>query len=321
MVPTEFPNADSHTNVELQGNLLQEHAHKFAQLPEDQKLSKLCCDAGLKIDERGHFFITLGEEEGLDEMKNSCREYTFPRSEETSQVGGWIRANTEIGPVLDVKVCSHQGRYGVEIMIESLFRYRTVSWVRIVSGIQKYVTETSQTISIESVEHGVTAKFVTKSKPQPRPTATLSPISIPMRERKWIDIKPGILNQGCVEMSKFMIRLLRHDDSIPREDDEAVRFDDLIGKMKANIEVISQWTVEVWTNFLAKGGGPKKKIQYCLNTNSSEHFLYLREIQGHSGGTLVDLTLQDNVLLPDGFAEHINHIGNVCELYSIIKSG
>ena len=46
---------------------------------------------------------------------------------------GWIRGNTKIGPVLDVKVCYHKGRYGVEIMIESLFRDRTVSWVRIVN--------------------------------------------------------------------------------------------------------------------------------------------------------------------------------------------
>ena len=52
---------------------------------------------------------------------------------------GWIRENTKIGPVLDVKVCYHHGRYGVEIMIESLFRDRTVSWVRLVNGINKDV--------------------------------------------------------------------------------------------------------------------------------------------------------------------------------------
>ena len=77
-------------------------------------------------------------------MKPSCREYTLPRSEETSRVREWIRGNTKIGPVLDVKVRCHQGRYGVEIMIESLSRDRTVSWVRIVNGINKHVSETSQ---------------------------------------------------------------------------------------------------------------------------------------------------------------------------------
>ena len=48
-IPTEIPVADPHTDAKLEGNLLQEYERTFEQLPEDQKLSKLCCDAGLKI--------------------------------------------------------------------------------------------------------------------------------------------------------------------------------------------------------------------------------------------------------------------------------
>ena len=59
-----------------------------------------------------------------------------------------------------------------------------------------------------------------------------------------------------------------------------------------------------------KGRGPTKMFQYFLNSNSSQLFMYFWAIQGHSGGTLVDPTLQDNVLLPDDFAEYIDHIGN-----------
>ena len=117
--PTELPIADPHTNAESQGNLLQDCEHKFEQLPEDQKLSELCCDAGLKIVERGQLFITL---EGPDEMKSSCGEYTSPRSEPEYRARGWILGNTKIGLVLDVKVCFDQRRYGIEIMIEYLFR-------------------------------------------------------------------------------------------------------------------------------------------------------------------------------------------------------
>ena len=72
--------------------------------------------------------------------------------------------------------------------------------------------------------------------------------------------------------------------------------------------------------FLAKGG-PKERFQNCLIPNSSQRFLYFRAIQGHSGGTLVDPTLQDNVLLPDDFAEHTYHIENAHLMHSIIKSG
>ena len=122
-IPTEVSIADPHTNAELLGNLLQDYEHKFDPLPEDQKLTKLCSNAGFsKNIGKGQFFVTLDEEEGLDEMKTSCREYTLPRSEEASRARGWFLGNTKIGAVLDVKVCFHQSRYGVEIMVESLFR-------------------------------------------------------------------------------------------------------------------------------------------------------------------------------------------------------
>ena len=49
--------------------------------------------------------------------------------------------------------------------------------------------------------------------------------------------------------------------------------------------------------------------------------MYFRAIQGHSGGTLVDPTLQDNVLLPDDFADYIHHIGNAHDMHSIIQGG
>ena len=67
---------------------------------------------------------------------------------------------------------------------------------------------------------------------------------------------------------------------------------------------------------MAKRGGQKKRFQYCLNPNSSEHFHYFRAIQGDSGGTLVDPALQDNVLLPDDFAENIYHIVNSHDTHS-----
>ena len=97
-------------------------------------------------------------------------------------------------------------------------------------------------------------------------------------------------------MSKFMIRLLRHDDSVHRENDGAVRFDDLADLFTSRFAATSHWPTQAWISFLAKGGGRKKRFNYCLIPNSSEHFLYFRAIQGHSGGTLVDPTLHDNVL-------------------------
>ena len=75
--------------------------------------------------------------------------------------------------------------------------------------------------------------------------------------------------------------------------------------------------IELGKVFLAKGEGQKKRFQYCLNPHSSRHFLYFRAIQGHSGGTLVDPKLQNNVQLPDDFAEFIYHVGNDHDMHII----
>ena len=51
---------------------------------------------------------------------------------------------------------------------------------------------------------------------------------------------------------------------------------------------------------MAKGGGNKKIFQYC--TDSSGETLCLRALQGHSGRYLIDPSLQDDVVIPDGFS-------------------
>ena len=92
-------------------------------------------------------------------------------------------------------------------------------------------------------------------------------------------------------------------------------------EFKAKFVGALRWPINDWISILAKGGGPKKRFQYCLNPNSSKHFLYFRAIELHSGGNLVDPELQDNVLLPEDFTEYIYHIGNISEMHSMIRSG
>ena len=71
----------------------------------------------------------------------TCREYTLPRDEEASEPKGWIRRNTKIGPVLKVTTSYWQGKYGVEIRIESVNKDNSHSWVRISHGLNKLVTD------------------------------------------------------------------------------------------------------------------------------------------------------------------------------------
>ena len=317
-IPTEFLTANpiSETDVEVQGNLLRGYEQKFEELPEQEKLTKLWSNAGFsKNFEKRQFFFSL-DEEGPDDLKGSCRVYTLPRSEESSHVRGWIRWNMWMwrsAIIKDVSVLRSRSNLHFET---ELF-----SWVRIVNGINKHVTETSEEITDASVENRGTGKPVAKAKPRPTPTLTLSPVSIPYLERKWIDIEPRKFSQSVFEVPKFMNRLLRNDDIIHREDGGAVRFDDLAEVFVWRFAGTSHWAIQAWISFLAKGGEQKKRFQYCLNPSFSERFLHFRAIQRHSRGTLVDPTLQDKQLLPDDFADDIYHIGNVHNVHSIIQCG
>ena len=78
-----------------------------------------------------------------------------------------------------------------------------------------------------------------------------------------------------------------------------------------------------WITFLAKGGGPNKRFQKCLNPDSSRHFLYFRAIQFKDIQEVISfyLELQDTVLLSEDFTEYIYHIGNISEMHSIIRGG
>ena len=67
------------------------------------------------------------------------------------------------------------------------------------------------------------------------------------------------------------------------------------------------------------GGGNKKRYQYC--TDSSGIIVCLRALQGHSGRNLIDPSLQDNVVIPDGFFQYIYRVGCAINLHPIIDSG
>ena len=250
-------------------------------------------------------------------MQHLCREYTMPRYEKKTRAKGGILKNTRIGPVLDIQVCRHKDRYCIDVLVESLFQDRTASWVRIVSGIDKYVTESMET---KKEEHRALVRPVAKARPRLKPAVTLSSVSVPPHERKWIDIEEH--DHDCFTVSKAMIRPLRHGQSDPREEDGAVRFDDILEEVKKKkVDGASQWSLNDWISTLAKGGRAKKRFPDCLNPNSSNHFLNLRAVQGHSGGNALDPELQDNVVSPEGFTEYIYHVGNASEINSIIRSG
>ena len=56
----------------------------------------------LSVVEIGQYFMTKDTANLSQFHAETCREYTLPREDGSSQPRGWIHGNTKIGPVLEV---------------------------------------------------------------------------------------------------------------------------------------------------------------------------------------------------------------------------
>ena len=144
------------------------------------------------------------------------------------------------------------------------------------------------------------------------------PNIIPMHERKWVDIEPSEPSHAANEVSKKVISLLRHNQTVQREDDGAIQFWRITFHLRNHSSEVQHWSDERWKACLAAGRGSKRRYQYC--SDKSGTILYLHALQGHSRSNLIDPTLQDNVLIRPGIFPYICHVGCTFNLYSIINS-
>ena len=257
----------------------------------------------------------------------TCREYTLPRDDRSTDPKGWIQGNTKIGPVLEVTTCCLQGKFGVEIRIEHVNKDNSHSWVRISHGLNKLVTDLidkeydddEETSTTKTDVLAFASRSKAKAKPRRPSTACSSSRTIPILERIWIDIEPGAQFDQAYPMEKRIHTLLRHGE-LPREEDGAIEFWRLKDDLQNKVECSQYWSGDVWMSKMAGGGGNKKRFQYCTDPSGQE-ILYLRAFQGHSGRNPIDPSLQDNVLIPNNFFEYIYHIGCAVNLHSITNSG
>ena len=105
------------------------------------------------------------------------------------------------------------------------------SWVRISYGTVKYVIDSiedntenpadpQEEESLQTSSSVVAARSKAKAKPQPREFAGTT--TIPLRERRWIDIEPSTQDLDSYDLSKKVVDLLRHNQTLQREEDGAV---------------------------------------------------------------------------------------------------
>ena len=305
----------------------QQYFQQVKSLSPENRLSKFCKEAGfMSVVEVGQYFVTRNASEFLHTI--ACREYTLPRDDEASQPKGWIRGNTRIGPILEVTTSFQHFKFGVEVRIQSVNEDNSHSWVRISYGTVRYVNNyikyNTQNFADPQEEEDVTtssgvvaARSKAKAKPQPRESTGTT--TIPLSERVWIDIEPSKPDLESYNLSKKVINLLRHNQKLHREEDGAIQFYKIKFHLRDYHLPIQNWSDDRWIACLAAGGGSKRRYQYCSDYLGS--IIYLRALQGHSGDSLIDLTLQDHVLIEPGVFPCIYHVGSNFNLYSIISNG
>ena len=175
---TQPPLAEMQANEERQGNLMQQYQQRFEKLSEDQKLSRRCSEAGLRFVEIGQFFYALPSPRG-ERNQSLLREYTMPRDQEGTRIKGRIQSNVRFGPVSDIKVCDHYGRYSIEIQVRSLFQDQTFSWIRIVNGIDICVRAA---MPIKE-EEKASVKPAARARPISKPSSTCGWDFTPIEQR------------------------------------------------------------------------------------------------------------------------------------------
>ena len=275
------------------------------------------------------YFVTKDTSDFRQFNSVACREYTLPRDDPASQPKGWIQGNMRIEPVLEVTTSFKNFKYGTEIRIWSVGKDNSQSWVRISYGTIKYVVDSNQNkteIPADPQEDQVpqtsikvvAARSKAKAKPQQRDSVDTT-ATIPMHERRWIDIEPSEPTLAAYDVSKKVISLLRHNQTVQREKDGAIEFYRIKFYIRNHSSQVQHWSDDLWKACLAAGGGSKRRYQYC--SDNSGRILYLRALEGHSGNNLIDPTLQDNVVIGSGIFHYIYHIGCAFNLHSIINNG
>ena len=196
-----------------QEDLLQKYQERVDMFSQQYRLMKICTDAGfLRTVEVGQYFMTTDTNEFLQSTEPvTCREYTLPRDEKSTDPKGWIRGNTKIGPVSEVTTSYLQGKYGVEIRFEYVNKDNSHSWVRISHGLNKLVTdlidkeyndnkqETSETKTEEFVLKTNVLAFASRPKARARPRRATSACSstrtVPICERRGLIVSQELHTQ------------------------------------------------------------------------------------------------------------------------------
>ena len=235
--------------------LWQQYIQRIESLSPESKVSRFCKEAGfMRVVEVGQYFVTKDTGNLRQFRSVTCREYTLPRDDPASEAKGWIQGNMRIWLVLEVTTSFQHFKYGIEIRIWSVNQDNFQSWVKISYGTIKYVVDSIQDnteIPADPQEEQVPQTSIkvvavrskAKAKPQPRVLVGTT-ATIPMHERRWIDIESSEQNLASFDLSKKVINLLRHKSGKTMEQLNSTKsnsiFEIIIHKYKFGLMIVGK---------------------------------------------------------------------------------
>ena len=322
------------TDDPVQEDLLPKYQERVERLSQQNRVIKFCTDAGFltTVHVRQYFMTEDTEEFSQFTEPVTCREYTLPKNEKLFDPKGWIRGNKKIRPVLEVTTSYLQGKYGVEIRIESENKDNSHSWVRISHGLNKLVTDLSNKEDDNEQETSEMQFEVFALKTNVLASASRLKATAKPRRRDFCQLIHKNYTYWWKDMDRYWTtRSFAHRlpsvktteySSSSWSSTSRRRWCDWILEMKRwSSETF--WAISTmvwWRARWQEAGGNKKRFQYCTDSSGQE-ILYFRALQGHSGRNPIDPSLQDIVLIPNIFYEYIYHIGCAINSHSITNSG
>ena len=230
----------------------------------------------MRVVEVGQYFVTKDTGDFRQFRSVACREYTLLRDDTASLPKGWIQGNMRIGLVLEVTTSFQHFKYGIEIRIASVNKDNSHSWLRISYGTVKYVidsiedkTEILADPQEEQIPQTSTTVVAVRSKAKTNHNQGIlveTTATIPIHERRWIDIEPK-QNLASYDISKKVINLLRHNQTLHREKDGAIEFYRIKFYLRDHHSQIHNWLDDRWKACLAAGDGSKRSYLLCSSNS------------------------------------------------------
>ena len=251
----------------------------------------------------------------------ACREYTHPRAGPNSRLFAANRERTIIEPVFQVRIVKFLGYYGIVIQVPSTTTKDKNSWVVVCREKNRSVQElphreprpnsTRKELLMER-SFAKESEPVVQSWSNPASSKPMHDSQKFLRIQCTIRKKKYLLEKGsgmislpadhskenrCQPKSQNWSWLVRRYDQDEREIDDVVHWNSMCPKLRnAFLKYGSkEFSDTDWLQHVYHGSN-KMGILYCVN--SQNYFLYIRVIQGHTGGNLTASELMGHVVIP-----------------------